>query len=80
MNTEEIVKMLQGDVMASRYPSKVLARDEFESLNEVEFPSFCVCNLDQSTEPGSHWVAVFLKALIIVNILILMAYYQFLRV
>lgn len=62
MNTHEITDILNQDPKTSKFPCYVVARDEFESLDVISFPSFYVCNLDESTKPGSHWVAIYFKS------------------
>ena len=36
----------------------VYAEDELKYLKVTSFPSFLVCNIDKSSEPGSHWIAL----------------------
>ena len=36
----------------------VYAEDELKYLNITSFPSFLVCNIETSSEPGSHWIAL----------------------
>ena len=36
----------------------VLARDQLISMPNIQPRSLFICNLDNSDEPGSHWVAV----------------------
>ena len=36
----------------------VYAENELKYLTVTSFPSFIVCNIDKSSEPGSHWIAL----------------------
>ena len=36
----------------------VYAEDELKYLKVTSFPSFLVCNIDKSSDPGSHWIAL----------------------
>lgn len=36
----------------------VFAENELNGLTINSFPSFLICNIDKSSQPGSHWMAV----------------------
>ena len=36
----------------------IYAEDELQNLIITSFPSFLVCNIDKSSQPGSHWIAL----------------------
>jgi len=58
MNTRQIDSVLRSDRVAANTFQGVYARDEFIKLTIV-CPSLYVCNLDESTKSGSHWIAIY---------------------
>lgn len=59
MNTDQISSVLKTDELCHQIFKGVLARDQFISLSHIEPSSLFVCNLDNSNEPGSHWITVY---------------------
>ena len=56
MNTLQIERLLKKDLKSKAIFKKVCALDQLE---KPTFPSAYVINLDPSSEPGEHWVAVY---------------------
>ena len=54
LTTDSISRLLSG----TRYFIGVYAEDELKNLIITSFPSFLICNIDLSSQPGSHWIAL----------------------
>ena len=54
LTTDSISRLLSG----SRNFIGVYAEDELKNLVITSFPSFLICNIDLSSQPGSHWIAL----------------------
>jgi len=60
MNTNEILYVLESDAATKSICGGVFASDKLPSV--VSVPCAIVVNLDPSTKPGSHWVAIHIDA------------------
>lgn len=58
MNTRQIESILEKDKFSKKIFIATLPRDIFLS-KEIQYPSAYVCNLDDSSKGGSHWVALY---------------------
>lgn len=58
MNTQQIDTILKNDKYSKRDFIAALPRDLFLS-SQIHYPSAYVCNLDDSSKSGSHWVALY---------------------
>ena len=56
MNTLQIERLLKKDLKTKTIFRKVCALDQLE---KPTFPSAYVINLDPTSEPGEHWVAIY---------------------
>ena len=54
LTTETLARLLSG----TRNFIGVYAEDELNTLIITSFPSFLICNIDSSSQPGSHWIAL----------------------
>ena len=54
LTTDSISRLLSG----TRNFIGVYAEDELKNLVITSFPSFLICNIDLSSQPGSHWIAL----------------------
>lgn len=61
MNSLQIEKILSHDSRTRRYFLAVFASDELPRRIK-SYPACFVCNVDKSTEPGSHWLAFYLPS------------------
>ena len=61
MNTNELFNILLQDKFTSLLHPSVVPIDHFDPITEKK-PSVCIINTDPCDEPGSHWVAVFIKS------------------
>ena len=65
METEQLFNILETDKKSKHIFKGVYARDQFSNLPDLvslshrsQPVSLYVCNLDNSNEPGSHWIVV----------------------
>ena len=65
METKDLIKILGEDAKTRQIFRGVYARDDFCNLPELRTINprsstliLCVCKLDKSNEPGSHWVVI----------------------
>lgn len=58
MNRNEIANVLMSDPITAKWYKGVFCSDEIPVLRER---SAIVINTDDSTKPGSHWIAVFVE-------------------
>jgi len=64
MNTEQLYNILLSQNLTARHLGSVCASDQLPSKTSqksLEEDTFYIVNLDPSDEPGSHWVACFIK-------------------
>ena len=54
LTTDTLLNLLSG----TRHFIGVYAEDELKNLTITNFPSLLICNIDKSSEPGSHWIAL----------------------
>ncbi|GFW46561.1 hypothetical protein TNCV_1936311 [Trichonephila clavipes] len=59
MNNIQIKKILQQDLWTKKCFLDVYASDCLPG-RIVHYPACFVCNIDSSTQPGSHWIAFYL--------------------
>ena len=59
MNSAEIADILRRDQQTTHYFRGVFASDELPK-RQLPRPSALVVNTDPSTEPGQHWVGIFI--------------------
>ena len=69
MNTLQIERLIKKDLKSKTIFKKVYALDQ---LKKPTFPSSYVINSDPSSEPGEHWVAVYLFFYYFISIFILL--------
>lgn len=55
MNTEQIRRILQSDVMARDFYRGIFPIDKLPAME----PGFYIINTDNHDDPGEHWLAVF---------------------
>ena len=58
MNTQELSQLLKRDATVRQVVRGVFARDLLPT--DVNYPSGYVCNTHTSSQPGEHWVAIFI--------------------
>ena len=66
MDTEQITRVLTNDRRAKAIFGGVFARDEFirltpdndKSTRRTTKPRVYICNVDNSSQPGTHWLAI----------------------
>ena len=61
MNSLEIKNILSHDRVTKKYFLDVFPSDQLP-VRIVHYPACFVCNVDSSTESGSHWLAFFLSS------------------
>lgn len=61
MDSLQIKKILSRDPRTRKYFLDVFPSDKLP-WRILHYPACFVCNVDKSTEPGSHWVAFFLPS------------------
>lgn len=59
MNTTQLLHCIRKDDMLSKYTSGVYPSDHLPR-NE-KFPFSLIANIDPATEPGRHWVALYVR-------------------
>ena len=59
MNTLQISNVLQSDLFTKLVFTSVLPSDRLPN-NETERPKGFIVNVDESVDPGTHWVAIYL--------------------
>jgi len=57
MNTQQISNILKSDKMCTNVFKGVMPRDIFLQ-QDISYPSIFVCNTDDSSLPGTHWVSI----------------------
>lgn len=61
MNSLQIEEILSHDQVTQKYFLGVFPSDQLPK-KITRYPACFVCNVDKSTEPGSHWVAFYLPS------------------
>jgi hypothetical protein len=61
MNTEELMQTLLACPSTARYTLGVFPVDLLP-IKITKLPAVLICNTDPSTEPGTHWLAIYLRA------------------
>jgi len=59
MNNQQITSLISTCSIINEHFRGVYAMDTLPKIEDWDKPSSCICNLDRSTEPGSHWISIF---------------------
>lgn len=57
LNTNQLVKLIQKDRLASRHFKGVYSRDKLPI--KITYPASLIFNTDTSQGPGEHWIALY---------------------
>lgn len=58
MNTHQLLKCIRQEPVLSQQCQGVFPLDKISNL--MHYPSCLIANLDDSSKPGSHWIAIYI--------------------
>ena len=59
MDTIQLLKNINSDILANKYFIRVFPRDLLPQ--KVTYPSSFIINTDNSNKPGEHWLAIYIN-------------------